>query len=412
MLAEDRSHRARRDDAELRARGIIQDPDEPLIDDGDLDEDSLALLTALDELTGERRAFDPAKHARNPKGAAGGGRFRSMVDRLKDAIDAHAKAGSAKGDPFKDFDREQLRRVAKARGIDLKRGESRDEIAKKLLEHLDGPPTPEAPAGPKAVEKATPKVVRPKVAAPKVAEPAPANARATGRDISASVDYKGLPAAYNPKTSENDALKGIIGQQGFDGKPRVVTGSEFDAALQRGDVRETWRGLSQPVGSTTAADMAEQYRTGGFHIGLGINGDGTYVAMSKADGQYYGSTLLRIGLHKDAKVISADDLDAEMDAYFAAKAGRKSAELRALDEKLLKDLAGAKTARARANIRRKYRDNVFGLDPDRSIALQRDPGVFAALRGYDAIEIPQERSPDKHHEMIILNRTATIVQEA
>lgn len=379
-------------------------------DEADDWEDAIdALILALDELTRVEAAFDPGKHARNPKGSAGGGRFRSMVDRLKDAVTDHADGGK-QGHPFDEFDREQLRRVAKARGIELKRGESRDDIAKKLLDHLGGPAAPDKQATPKPEKKTAPKVAKPKVAAPKAVEP-PANARASGRDISSSVDYKGLPATYNPKTSENDALKGIIGQQGFDGHPQVVPASEFDAALQRGDVRETWRGLSQPVGSTRATDMAEQYRTGDFHIGLGINGDGTYVAMNKADGQYYGSTLLRIGLHKDAKVISADDLDAEMDAWFASKAGRKSAQLRALDEKLLKDLAKAKTSRSRANIRRKYRNDVDGLDPDRSIALQRDPGIFAALRGYDAIEIPQERSPDKHHEMIILNRTATIVQE-
>lgn len=245
------------------------------------------------------------------------------------------------------------------------------------------------------------------------APPKPNHAgRAPGRDISSDVDYKALPATYNAKTGENDALKAIAHRQGFAGQPQVVSAGDFDAAVGRGDVRETWRGLSEPVGSGKAKGLAEQYRSGDFYIGLGINGDGTYVAMSKADGQYYGSTLLRIGLHKDAKVISADQLDAEMDAYFAAKAGRKSAQLRALDEKLLKDLANAKTPRARANIRRKYRNDVDGLDPDRSIALQRDPGIFAALRGYDAIEIPKERSPDNHHEMIILNRTATIVQGA
>lgn len=236
------------------------------------------------------------------------------------------------------------------------------------------------------------------------------SSRASGRDISTSVDFKALPDTA--KTGENAALKAIGIQQGFDGRPQVVTAAEFDSAVKAGRVRETWRGLRQRVAGPPPADYAEQFRTGELHVGYGINGDGTYVAINKIDGQHYGATLLRIGLRKDAKVISADALDVEMDKYFAANAGRKSEELRALDEKLLKDLARASTARSRANIRRKYRNEVFGLDPNRSIALQRDPGVFAALRGYDAIEIPKGRSPDHHHEMIILNRTATIVQEA
>src|SRR6266498_767554 len=102
---------------------------------GDLDEHSGALLVALAELAGDvARAWDPGKHPRNPKGP-GGGRFRSMVDRLKDAIASHLK-GDGEGHPFDGFDREQLRRVAKARGIALKRGEDRDSIAKKLLDDI------------------------------------------------------------------------------------------------------------------------------------------------------------------------------------------------------------------------------------------------------------------------------------
>lgn len=100
-----------------------------------------ALIKAIEELVAERiqAAWDPAKHVRNPKGAPGGGRFRSMVDRLKDAITEH-QAGRGKGDhPFHEFDREQLRRTARARGIELKRGESRDSIAEKLLGHIGGP---------------------------------------------------------------------------------------------------------------------------------------------------------------------------------------------------------------------------------------------------------------------------------
>lgn len=108
-----------------------------------LDEDSAALLTALNELDepidAQRGAWNEAKHLRNPKGP-GGGRFKSNVDKLKDAITAH-KAGSGDGHPFDGYSREQLRRVAKARGIELGRGEDRDSIAKKLLDHLDDKPS-------------------------------------------------------------------------------------------------------------------------------------------------------------------------------------------------------------------------------------------------------------------------------
>lgn len=129
-----------------------------------LDEDSAALLQALNESDHHvARAWSPeqaAKHIRNPKGSPGGGRFRSNVDRLKDAITAH-KAGRGDGHPFDGFDREQLRKVAKARGLELKRGESRDSIAEKLLGHLDHPERVSPPIGPRRparVTDTTPKI--------------------------------------------------------------------------------------------------------------------------------------------------------------------------------------------------------------------------------------------------------------
>lgn len=109
-------------------------------DEGDEDppdEDTLALISALEELVDQymddgatARAWNPSAHPRGP-----GGKFRSTVDRIKDALDDHLKNGR-KGDPFDAFDREQLRKAAKARGISLRRGEDRDSIAAKLLADL------------------------------------------------------------------------------------------------------------------------------------------------------------------------------------------------------------------------------------------------------------------------------------
>lgn len=131
-------------------------------------EHELALLAALDELDGEnalRAAWDPGKHPRGP-----GGKFRSIVDRLKEAIEKHHR-GEGDGHPFDGFDREQLRRVAKQRGIHLDRGEDRDSIASKLLEHLGEPahpaahPVPEhTPARPRRPAPNPPAARRPRAA--------------------------------------------------------------------------------------------------------------------------------------------------------------------------------------------------------------------------------------------------------
>ena len=148
---------------EVRALLRSDVDDDPI---GELDDETLALLTAMAELDAdagiEGRAFDPRLHARWPRGSPKAGKFRPMVDLLKMAIANH----DGKGHPFENFNREQLRKAAKTRGIPLSRGEDRDSIAHKLLADLSGPP-PASPSTPvkKAAKKAAKKAVPAKKAA-------------------------------------------------------------------------------------------------------------------------------------------------------------------------------------------------------------------------------------------------------
>lgn len=127
--------------AELRrvAAALLRDLIAGDIDDdpiGELDDDTLILLQAMAELDEEAgvegRAWNPAQHMRWPKGHPDAGRFKPMVDLLKEAIRRHDGVGH----PFDNFKREQLMKAAKARGIALKRGEDKDSIAAKLLADL------------------------------------------------------------------------------------------------------------------------------------------------------------------------------------------------------------------------------------------------------------------------------------
>lgn len=120
-----------------------------------LDEDTEALIEALGEFVGsDERSFTEALHPRNPKGSAGGGRFRSIVDRVVDAL-SEWKKGNGPDDPLKDFNREQLMKAAKAHGHTFRRGASIEEIKAQILddvrggakaEHASKPKLPGAPA--------------------------------------------------------------------------------------------------------------------------------------------------------------------------------------------------------------------------------------------------------------------------
>lgn len=369
------------------------DPAEPRnldIDDdpvGELDHDSIALLTALNEFDIlHARAWDPAKHPRNPKGSPGGGKFKSIAQRITDAIEAHLK-GDGNGDPFPGFDREQLRKVAKARGIELKRGESRDSIVKKLLADLKG---------------GKPEVHKPAV---KKAPHKPSGYHAAS-DIGGSADYPHIAAALAKADSRDPAdhaLSRVQDAQGFNGLPAVVSRAEFGKAKGAGDVTEVWRGLN----GAGRREYAEQFRSGDHFPGVGVYGNGTYVAMARADAEKSGDEMLRIGLRRDANVISIDDLRKKMDAYTRANAARKR-RADELDKEMRRVAERANTTAERIAVYDRYRAlkaDALGAE----YLVRQDAGRFAALLGYDAIDVPGGQGGA---QMVILNRTAVIVEEA
>lgn len=145
----------------------------PGLDDdpvGELDDDTLVILQAMHELDLEQgrveaAGFNPELHKRWPKGHPLAGKFRPMVDLLKQAIRKH----DGQGHPFQNFKREQLRDAAKKRGIALGHGESKDSIADKLLADLGGPPDKPAAPAKTAAKKAVKNAAPPKAAPPRTA---------------------------------------------------------------------------------------------------------------------------------------------------------------------------------------------------------------------------------------------------
>ncbi len=217
--------------------------------------------------------------------------------------------------------------------------------------------------------------------------------RVQGRDLRGGVDYERLWAAHpqDPTTfqGEDHTLKPILNTQGFDGPPRVATRHEMDQAVAAG-----WTPLWRGVGVTREAGdgYAEQFRTGDLWAGLGAYGNGTYAMPDwrRTDANGYGSTVMRMALHPDARVVSRAELHKLMD----------------------EDGIG--------NATRVYKGTEAGRDSPRE-RVMADEGRYAALHGYDAIMVsytgdkapsPGERNePGSVMEWVVLNRTALMVQE-
>ncbi len=134
--------RALLDDELLRRRGVFDEPWQPT-------DFSLGPV--------EWRTFTESLHPRNPKGSVGGGRFRSLLQRVVDAVQA--------GDTgLKDFNRRQLMEAARQSGISVRPGMSDAALRQALHEHHGRGKAPV-----KAAKKAAKKAAAPaKKAAPAV----------------------------------------------------------------------------------------------------------------------------------------------------------------------------------------------------------------------------------------------------
>jgi hypothetical protein len=215
-------------------------------------------------------------------------------------------------------------------------------------------------------------------------------AQATNDEHAAIFDFGALG---DPR----DKVLAFVGkQQGFDGIPTIVNRRELDNEVKRGGV-EIWRGVTPWDGnsdlpSRTAGAIDEEFRTGGYHPGTGIYGNGYYFSTARRVGEHYAQrgVLTRAVIRAGARVIEYAELERLVNAMFH-------------DDTL--DIA--------------FRNSVIA-----------DPGRAAALLGYDAILVTGKQDGAKyvkgepsaknssghrfsaHPQYVILNRTALLVEEA
>lgn len=174
--------------------------------------------------------------------------------------------------------------------------------------------------------------------------------------------------------------------QGFDGLPTLVTRSEMDALVANGEVsKRVYRGVNPAPDGKSSVDA---YRTGKYHPGTGIYGNGTYTATNRETALNYGSNteanILNMGISKQAKITTHDKVRDEFREFTA----QTDARYKELGEKW-KERTKEETHEYRL------------LD-----YLRTDEGRLAAFRGYDGYTVPQ----GSHEYIVILNRTITYVE--
>ena len=138
-----------------------------------------------------------------------------------------------------------------------------------------------------------------------------------GKDITTyrnSEGYKDIQARdekrkANKQAYENHVLEIIAEKQGFADTPKVVTAEEMEQ-LQKDGWTIAYRGIQDfsygddGTVTRTSDELAEEFRTGNYHAGSGVDGDGIYfttdyeVARSYADDWLTGKegTVIKVAI--------------------------------------------------------------------------------------------------------------------
>jgi hypothetical protein len=160
-------------------------------------------------------------------------------------------------------------------------------------------------------------------------------ARATIDPLATPFDQTVAFRLYGPvvdpdeESAEDLYSREIIREQGFDGLPHVVSWSELDRCVARGE-RELLRGVSE-------GGHADAYRAGEFFVGRGAFGAGCYTVAGPhalADARRFarGGVILRMTLKSAARVGDFEELlqraTSERDAAVRRLRSEESSDLR------------------------------------------------------------------------------------
>jgi stress response protein YsnF len=195
-------------------------------------------------------------------------------------------------------------------------------------------------------------------------------------------------------------LEVIMTRQGFGGLPKLVDKEEMDEAIASG-AQEVFRGVKSD-------EAVRDTLYGPIYAGSGIRGNGIYVAYGDGDrelaeqhaGQRGAQGVMRMALRKDANIIS----------LAGAKRGltREQNQAMRLRDSRLDTLH--KQQQQDGSISKEDYDNTrrqIIVRYDNEVAtIFYDTGRWAALKGYDAIDIPSVQYK------IILNRTALMIEKS
>ena len=210
---------------------------------------------------------------------------------------------------------------------------------------------------------------------------------------------------YKSKTDKVLTPKNLNNVLGYDDKPMIVSKDTFNELANKSQYGILERGFKTGKGTLSIEKIIDNYKQGDFYVGEGIYGSGTYTAYGKNahkialsyaidnDKFSYEDNVIKYVLKDDAKVIKYNDLRKMRDEEL---------------DKLIKD-----------NDFKDYFDvvengfkNIKTTEISRYIMEMQDAGVYASIKGYDAIDTSSNNAwGDENSYIVILNRKKMIMYD-
>jgi len=196
--------------------------------------------------------------------------------------------------------------------------------------------------------------------------------------------------------SSDKCLADVNKEVGYDAKPKLRSKQDIDKLVADGTHYEVFRGV-------TGKNFVDQFKTGDLFAGLGIYGNGTYVAKAEHEGdKKYGLDVAASYARVKRKMSKDADPMRAAKGRIMRMAIPKNANIRTHADVEREQIAAIRKLTARFDVT---------SDPKEKERLQRlsqvyaDTGRYATLHGIDAIDVQAKGY------MVILNRGIAEVQK-
>lgn len=219
-------------------------------------------------------------------------------------------------------------------------------------------------------------------------------------------DIKDFYDYYKKQTDKILTPKNLNKILEYDQLPTIVSKTDFDKLAKNNKYGILERGFKTGKGTLSIDKIIDNYKNGEFYVGEGIYGSGTYTAYGKnaheialkyannAENLSTENNIIQYLLKDDANVIEYNKLRKMRDEEL---------------DRLIKD-NGFKDY---FDVIENGFNNIKTTELSKYIMEMQDAGVYASIKGYDAIEVIQEESAmsEGFNYIVILNRKKMIIHD-